>query len=189
MKSNCLLGVTLCLFALGTLAQNARAQSSSLLKLRSGMTSNEALQLMAGQYELGDTVQSLDGRLIIRLVPVRVGSLDGLLVLQLDSMSRMTSITWSRNARGSYARSEALDRYEGWDSWTVPSVEEFRQLQASLESDLGMGAEMVLALVERDGAAGTPTPMVRWKLGADHFELWLRDEIVEWRNNRLGGYP
>jgi hypothetical protein len=157
----------------------ASAQPSAVALLRTGMNSDAALAALRGQFMVSDTIaSSAKGGRIMRLAPVIVAGLEGLLVLHVDSSNTLTQFCWSRNAGGTFARSDALNQYTGWSSWTAPTKAEFEKTLSSVESTLGVGTASKLRPMLADGSLGEEWHRVTWDAEGTGIELWFMEETI-----------
>src|SRR5688500_13643351 len=82
-------------------ASPLRAQNS-IVDVQLGWPSDRAFTAIPSTYEVIDTVLSFTGTQIIRMVPVPLAGINGVLVLHIDSTDTVRELYWTRVNNGRY---------------------------------------------------------------------------------------
>jgi hypothetical protein len=111
-----------------------QAQSFGTHRIRPGSSSDSLLALLRGEYTTIDTVSSAESHALrsIRLAPVRLAGLDGLLIVDLDSTGSIVEVRWSRQIAEMYLRRGVWATFTGWNDWTTPTREETERVSRQL---------------------------------------------------------
>lgn len=172
------------IFIAACAASRVAAQEQSLIDVRLGWSSDRAIDILKKTIVVSDTVRAYDeGTRIIRLAPVMLAGLDGFLVLQIDTAGIIQSLDWTRIPYGRYARSEALNRYAGWNSWQTPTSTQIKDALDSIRAILGKGDEgkMVPQGVDPENADAYTKSVVSWKDGDNYIWFIVHRGEIEWR--------
>lgn len=131
------------------------AQSFGVENLRIGMPVDSVLGLLRGRYTAIDTTRSTytSTTSSIRLAPVPLAGLDGVLVLRTAAGGKIAEFAWSRQEATGYQRIGVWEEFHGWDDWRAPTWEETEKVAKSMSGTLGRIMNSGPAPMSDDGSA------------------------------------